>query len=424
MLLTGMSTTSMFALQADAMIAVVTRAARIVDDHGNVHAPGGLGELSGRFVSKAGGVKAPDPKDFFGGLNLSSPDADWVEAERFRTTHFPIATVAEHPNQIRVGQIVPTQHGRRSGWVWAEVVGQEPGLYHLEEPGGQRYVEADGNVRGLLDTYLKERAWREAGGSQAGWNLQTSTAHAVEAHDRFAAIAASVFPRRPARAAPDEYLPGYWQIEHPERTAARIMEALAADLPPGVDGERLGKIREYATRAAQRPGVVQLVNGPHVIRFDADTVGYDDARRLADLVDGLHRSHPAQGPIDVNAIGFSQSAMAATSLGTAHIVIQPHVFTREWDDLPDGAAPFMPSAADHSVLEYVTAHEWGHAIDQLSDLESLALLESAGHDGLSPRAMDEPRGRETLAEMYAEWRLSDGRTGNPAAIHYARELGW
>lgn len=39
---------------ADALVRLVRAAVGVVDEHGNLHAPKGLGELSGRFVSKGG----------------------------------------------------------------------------------------------------------------------------------------------------------------------------------------------------------------------------------------------------------------------------------------------------------------------------------------------------------------------------------
>lgn len=49
---------------ADDIVELLTRAVGVVDEHGNLHAPKGLGKLSGRFVSKgdAGEIRILGPQ--------------------------------------------------------------------------------------------------------------------------------------------------------------------------------------------------------------------------------------------------------------------------------------------------------------------------------------------------------------------------
>lgn len=69
-----------FAEHADALVRLVRAAVGVVDEHGNLHAPKGLGELSGRFVAKL------DAGAFDGRAASAAQMSEAVDAARIEPT--------------------------------------------------------------------------------------------------------------------------------------------------------------------------------------------------------------------------------------------------------------------------------------------------------------------------------------------------
>lgn len=233
-----------------------------------------------------------------------------------------------------------------------------------------------------------------------------------------------------------DYLPGEWQAIGRGQLVELDARQLAARLRAERDARvaRLGSSRgeqtdaqidEYALRTATEESAtwadayVTYVNGPYRVQSFVKSVDEADLRKIATLADLLAE----HGPLDRARIGVT--AVAAGDLGAigAHIpgsggdiLLTPRAFAGVLAD----EAEKMPSAAKVSLLQYVLAHEWGHALSDAFDPSALFAL--VGIAGMSPYGQRNER--EAFAEAWAEWFLTSGQTANPAAQAYADHFGW
>jgi hypothetical protein len=109
-------------------------------------------------------------------------------------------------------------------------------------------------------------------------------------------------------------------------------------------------------------------------------------------------------------------------------------------DKAAAAGWFMPTGADHTSIEYVAAHEYGHTIDNEQkggntpypvrpmavDNVLDSVVETTATTGIAPpvSGYSKVSDNELYAEMFAEYTLSGGTTANPIAQELAKAAGW
>jgi hypothetical protein len=223
------------------------------------------------------------------------------------------------------------------------------------------------------------------------------------------------------------YQPGQWRVvtrDEEVATLAAEMYQGGMEHDPTLDPEWLrGVALEEADRAIGNQRRIALRNGEALIHSQVDGIGEDELQRVADMVDDLHTRYPAKGRIMVgivpnDAVMSHDHAEAETVRGEGFIRIKAKSFDNEAAE----RFGFMPAADDHDRLDYVLAHEWGHAIDTHSGLDLMVLQFGESSHALSDYGQSSPR--EALAEAFAEWYLTKGHTTNAAAQEYAAKFNW
>lgn len=197
--------------------------------------------------------------------------------------------------------------------------------------------------------------------------------------------------------------------DRPAAWADRLLERIAGQTPhrPGA-----------WTPTHEPDGAIRFRNGQHSIlvtspqSLDIPRLG----RYLDDLI-GRHPAGPARISVEPDRKMVSQQGRPSygmTVRGEPSIRLSDELFS-----LPPGGDPrTMPTYDQHSPLEYILAHEWGHALDRRRPDQQQAL----SAPDMSVKGQDSPS--EAYAEAFAEWHLSRGRTTNRAARIYAKEYGW
>lgn len=145
----------------------------------------------------------PNPGDF--GNFPPSPDASWDREEARRTLFFRHDPVARDPDNIQAGQIVPIL-GDNANWARVTDVNEKKNSIRLAEPG--KYTREDylTAIRERVRKNAAERAWREAGGTEAAWRAQQADAAPAPVK---AAPVKKTAPAKPDAPAPAARVPTY-----------------------------------------------------------------------------------------------------------------------------------------------------------------------------------------------------------------------
>lgn len=165
-------------------------------------------------------------------------------------------------------------------------------------------------------------------------------------------------------------------------------------------------------------------NGPHRVVIETDR---DLPDGFLDMVGDLQRRFPGRGPSTITLL--DRRAMP----NERGLTLFPSSIIFIRDDNLDGWDPrsreiAMPVARGPGAPEqwrYVLAHEWGHAITPSNVLDKPRKSERM-HEA-NRRHFGEYGAHsaiEAIGESFAEWYLTNGKTGNPGARAYARWLGW
>ena len=89
---------------------------------------------------------------------------------------------------------------------------------------------------------------------------------------------------------------------------------------------------------------------------------------------------------------------------------------------------FSPIATQSSASEYCLTHEYGHSLDQSlrgdSDQGSVGATARVLADHWASSDYGSTNDYEKFAEAFAEYHLSEGKTGDPLALALARDQGW
>lgn len=224
-----------------------------------------------------------------------------------------------------------------------------------------------------------------------------------------------------------EYRPGRWRTVDTDEEIAVLAKDLydgGREADPSFDREQLRQLAIQEAQAMQPAGdTVELRNGGRVVRSRSPKADTDALRRVADQLDELDRRNPAEGRFTVTITPADDRTFAKHDGEAETVRGEPFIRIKDTalDDSRDRSG-FMPAADDHGRLEYVLAHEWGHAIDHRDDMESL--VEGLGDNSTWLSAYGLTSGREAYAEAFAEWFLTKGHTDNKSAIMFAERYGW
>lgn len=228
-----------------------------------------------------------------------------------------------------------------------------------------------------------------------------------------------------------DYVPGEWKVETRDtRVKAAELETWAmldapdmAHLRDEYTPDQLADMVRQQVEMIVPPGDTSKVlrNGPHRVYLDSRVVHAtdEDVEAIARRVDELHARNPVNGSISVSVVPqqnlASEDTRGMTQRGTGRIFLSDLIFAP--DAQKEGNAGFMPSYEHAGVVDYTLTHEWGHAVDHLSDLESIEVWNGGS-------AYGSESWREAYAEAYAEWDLTGGTTTSSAARAYAERYGW
>lgn len=225
------------------------------------------------------------------------------------------------------------------------------------------------------------------------------------------------------RLARDGYVPGAWEQVSQADYAVWLRQELKHELDDEVIDDLFA---EYVWPA----GVWR--NGDHVVAIQHWSM-LGRARDVLAELDELQTRVPISKPIrlailDAHFLGGARGS----ALPTTGIFFVAEKAFDEWRPDQLGGGAVMPVADDGKVEQwrYAMAHEWGHLVDPQqvprtwSD-DAAKKAQDLMHEheqDMTPYGMGHRN--EALAEAFAEWFLTEGRSTNPAAQGYARAFGW
>ena len=247
-----------------------------------------------------------------------------------------------------------------------------------------------------------------------------------------------------------DWKPGRWteitRLDWEQEQVEKIADMLASF---GISVEERPDLLENALNELEAPEVI-YANGPHrITQFDISAwrASKWPSQEILAQVDELIGAFPLIEPLSLALRGrltISQTGDGASLMGSGTVQLSEKVL----DDTPSTPGHFMAQRWTNDYWRYALVHEWGHLIDVEGKMlanrkvtgpktnqtweERLRLWKALGPD--DPAFAGQPRldmsdyGRqndnEGVAEAFAEWFLSKGRTRNNAAKEYARHYGW
>lgn len=119
------------------------------------------------------------------------------------------------------------------------------------------------------------------------------------------------------------------------------------------------------------------------------------------------------------------------SLQGAKVWLKPRALTLKPVAITDRERAWhMKVASDTTTMDYVLAHEWGHAREKLAgnfevaaaDKKINQLIKQEGREYLSDYG--KTNAAESYAECWAQWVLTEGKTTNPLTLAMAKEYDW
>lgn len=211
--------------------------------------------------------------------------------------------------------------------------------------------------------------------------------------------------------------------------------AIQQMFPPSMRSEITDEVAALTREALNN--VTMFGRGEHAVLVNhLDRMDTARLKRMFTATDELLRAFPPKpGQALMMAIGETGNAYGLTRVGLHSITLDARLFEKVYPAsyFQTGDKHFMPVADQAHGIEYVLAHEWGHAIEGDPGAQTARAVEGkatllsmyrkfkydddlSGYGGTSTH--------EAYAESFAEWWLTRGRTTNPVAQAYAREFDW
>jgi len=193
-----------------------------------------------------------------------------------------------------------------------------------------------------------------------------------------------------------------------------------SDLP---ESDVRGFIHRMAV-SQEKTAAVVLRNGPHEIRIAAGTIENDP-----DMIGQVKKASDtlmSVAPVKRMSLRIDPPNSMGGDLGQAGVgvaVIDGRRLAPYWRDKVSHDPTSMPMAGSVIGWKYTLAHEWGHvtAFEANDSAQLNSLFETNKHflSHYGKKNRD-----EAVAEAFAEYHLSLGKTKNKAALAYAQALGW
>jgi hypothetical protein len=202
-------------------------------------------------------------------------------------------------------------------------------------------------------------------------------------------------------------------------------------VPPEMRGYKDTAVRSLIQQELVNTSV--YARGEHLIKIvDEGALDGTKVKRLFTVVDDLLTAAPPGGgdPLRLTVGTTEARALATTVIGQHDIIMDRKVLMPdkqigpEYFSVQEGSTHWMPVSHQVSLIDYVVAHEWGHAIaervpEKIGQRRDMAYFQRRHLSGYGNKEYD-----EAYAEAFAEWFLTRGQTTNEAAQAYAREFGW
>lgn len=232
------------------------------------------------------------------------------------------------------------------------------------------------------------------------------------------------------------FVPGQWRELSAEERKEHVLRKLEIKYPghSREDLERFFlKSRRYgkAERSLIEKGSI-YVNGDVEVHFHSAGTSVSKARRkeIIDWVDTLHTTNPHRkvtviiGPSKKGARGWAY-------LGGDQIWIAPTTAKNAAVNVVEGGSFKMPVLREVPQWQYTLTHEWGHHIDDGTPFEGQSAQRTQAvvrlreqHPDAFISGYSKENTKEFVAEMFAEWFLSGGKTTNTLVQEMAKEFGW
>ena len=235
------------------------------------------------------------------------------------------------------------------------------------------------------------------------------------------------------------FVPGKWKELSKNQIKERTIEKLLANYP-GHSRESLEKILEgnspyFRNDKALIEKGAMYINGPIEVQFHSGGASVPKTRQkeIVAWVDKLQTSNPKT---DVTVIigPSKRGAYGWATLGGDRIWLAPKTAKTGTPNLTEGGSYKMPSLRDNPQWKYTLSHEWGHHIDegssffgQTTERENAIMRfkqQFKDVEGVFISGYAKEKSAEFLAEMFAEWYLTGGKTTNPLIQAMAKEFGW
>lgn len=297
-------------------------------------------------------------------------------------------------------------------------------------PSGDTQTPAHPNCRCALDAVIP--GFNEIDQAPGAVNIIPPNANVVEPAQVVTPI------QLPTVAiSPTAFVPGKWKelsrAEIEKRTRDKLYETYGrvGYTPEKIDDliARHPKLR--ADRSLIQKGAI-YINGDVEIQFHSGGASVSGVRQkeIVKFVEKLQSTNPKKGvtiiigPTKKNARGWAY-------LNGDKIWIAPKTAKTGEPDLLQAGSFKMPALADNPQWKYTLAHEWGHHIDEgdafegqtAARIEAVKRLKAQYPDAFkSEYAME--KSAEFVAEMFAEWFLTAGKTDNALVQAMAKEFGW
>lgn len=242
------------------------------------------------------------------------------------------------------------------------------------------------------------------------------------------------------RLTPDTFVPGKWEElsreKIRERTRAQLIERFGR---VGYTEEEIDRLiathsKFKADRSLIEKGAV-FINGNVEVQFHSGGTSVTPKRKkeIVEWVDKLQTTNP-KGKVTVIIGPSKRGAYGWATLNGDKIWIAPKTAKIGEPNRLEGGSYKMPALLENPQWKYTLSHEWGHHIDDGNAwygqsgvrVDSIMRLKEQFKDvsGVFISGYAKEKNAEFLAEMFAEWMLTEGKTTNPLIQAMAKEFGW
>ena len=201
------------------------------------------------------------------------------------------------------------------------------------------------------------------------------------------------------------------------------------------DTIRVHMERDKKTMAFVERGTL-IQNGNISVRLPATKLPEDIKTELLSNIEKLQATNPKTEMV-VSVGTTRRGSYGSAILGNAHINLgSTNTVMRAFQiGSPEAGSFKMPVLAEVSQLQYTLAHEWGHSIDDTitqlghrnQTFERVTAIKEILADFADQSFISEyakTSTEELVAEMFAEYRLTNGATTNKVAQAMAERFGW